>query len=166
MSRKVRAAAICLAALAVALGITACMHWFADPPVPTLIIGPVTIVGARGEILLSVTDIPGGGLALMAVNVLTGITYPIGKVANITVVGLVGFEVLAQQFIGGFGGFLVAHGSAGLPAGDFVKLVFDVIDPTVVLADFTFNPAGIDLVDDSNQDITYQIRDAFKYYAK
>jgi len=166
MSRKVRGAVICLAALAVALGITACMHWFTAAPVPTLIIGPVTIVGNRGEILLSVTDIPGGGLASMAVNVLTGIQYPVGKVANITVVGLVGFEVLAQQFIAGVGGFLVAHASAGLPAGDFVKLVFDVTDPTVTLADFTFNKPSIDLGDDNNQDVVYQIQDAFKYYAK
>ncbi|MFC2100040.1 hypothetical protein ACFLSF_04340 [Candidatus Bipolaricaulota bacterium] len=169
MSRRIRGGVICLAALAVALGITACMHWFTGPPVPTLIIGPVTIVGNRGEILLSVTDIPGGGLASMAVNVLTGIQFDPAKVANVAVVGLVGFEVLAQQFgvvNPNFGGFLVAHAVTGLPAGDFVKLVFDVTGPTVTLADFTFNQPSIDLGDDTNQDVAYQIRDAYKYYAK
>ena len=158
----------CVLLLVAMLSITACMHWFTAAPVPTLIIGPVTLLGGgtRGEILLSVTDMPGGGLASVAANVLTGIQYPIANVANISVVGLAGFEVLAQQFIGGVGGFFVAHAVTGLPAGDFVKLVFDVIDPSVTLADFTFDQASIDLGDDNNQDVAYQIRDAFKYYAK
>ena len=166
--RYQRCVLVSLVAIAVVLGITACMHWFAAAPVPTLIIGPVTLLGGgnRGEILLSVTDMPGGGLASMAANVLTGIVYDPLKVANISVVGLAGFEVLAQQFIAGVGGFLVAHAVTGLPAGDFVKLVFDVTDPSVTLADFTFNQASIDLGDDSNQDVAYQIMDAFKYYAK
>jgi len=171
MSRKVRGAVICLVALAIALGITACMNWFTGAPVPTLIIGPVTLLsgGTRGEILLSVTDMPGGGLASMAANVLTGIQFDPAKVANITVVGLAGFEILAQQFgipNPNFGGFFAAHAVTGLAAGDFAKLVFDVTDPSVTINDFVFNPASIDLGDDNNQDITYQIRDAYKYYAK
>ena len=148
------------------LGITACVHWFTAASGPTLIIGPVIITGQRGEIVLSVVDMPGGGLASMAAEVLTSIIYDPLKVANVTVVGLAGFEILAQQFIAGVGGFFAAHATTGLEAGAFAKLVFDVTDPSVTIADFAFNPTGIDLGDDNNQNITYQIQDAYKYYAK
>jgi len=154
-------------AIGLVLGLAACMELFSGVRTPTLILGEIRVAGGRGEILLSVSDMPDGGLASFAVHV-TGIEYP-AVVANVAVEGLNGFEVLAQQFtVGspGSGGFLVAHASAGLPAGEFAKLTFD-ISGTVVLSDFTFDQSKISMGDDDNHLISpFEIKEAYHYYAK
>lgn len=43
MRRRTRSVVICLAALAVIIGITACMNWFTGAPEPTLLLAPVVI---------------------------------------------------------------------------------------------------------------------------
>lgn len=164
MNRRIRGLVICLAVLAIIVGITACMNLFTAPVEPTLITGAVVITGDRGEILLSVKNMPDGGLASLAV-VLGGILYP-ATVDNVAVVPLAGFTVLAEQFAGGSGGFLVAHSCAGLPDGAFAKLTFDVIGGSPVLADFTFVKADISMGDDSNNAIAFEISDPLEYYAK
>ena len=105
MNRRIRVAVICLTAIAVVIGITACMNWFAGAPEPTLLLSPVVINGDRGEILLSVKNMPDGGLASLAV-VLGGIEYGTsGKISNVSVEALAGFVVLAEQFDADDGGF-------------------------------------------------------------
>ena len=104
MRRWTRGVVICLAAIAVTFGITACMNWFTGAPEPTLLFGPVVITGDRGEILLSVKNMPDGGLASLAV-VVGGITYDVSKISNVAVEPLTGFAVLAEQFIAGVGGW-------------------------------------------------------------
>jgi len=164
MSRRRRWAVLCVVGLAVAVGLSACTYLFSDAPVPTLILGEVMILGGRGELMLSVNDMPDGGLASAAV-VLGGITYDVGKISNVTVEALYGFEVLAEQFAGGLGGFVVAHACAGLPSGGFVKLHFDVTG-NVTLNDFGFTKGDISLGDDNNDLIVFEMTDAYKHYAK
>lgn len=151
-------------ALATAFGISACMNWFAGSPTPTLLVGPVIVTGDRGEILLSVTNMPDGGLASLAVS-LGGIAYDPAKVSNVSVEALRGFTILAEQFDADDGGFVVAHSCAGLHDGGFVKLKFTVKgSPT--LADFSITKADISMGDDDNNAITFQLEDEFAYYAK
>jgi len=147
------------------LGLAGCMELFTGAGTPTLILGEVRLFEGRGEILLSVRDMPDGGLASVAVQI-TGITYT-DKVDNVRVEGLNGFEVLAQQFdpSPGSGGFFVAHPCAGLPAGEFAKLVFDVTG-TVTLDEFTVDKNDIAMGDDSNMAITFVMDEAYHYYAK
>jgi len=164
MGRSLRGAMICLAAIAVAFGITACMNWFTGAPEPTLLLGPVVIIGDQGEILLSVKNMPDGGLASLAI-VLGGITYDVAKISNVSVEPLAGFTVLAEQLIAGVGGFMVAHSCAGLQDGAFAKITFKARnDPS--LADFVFTKADISMGDDSNNAIAFVLQDAFAYYAK
>jgi len=165
MNRRIRGAVICLAVLGLAIGIAACTNLLTAPVGPTLLTGSVMITGDRGEILLSVKNMPDGGLASLAV-VLGGITYPVAKVENVAVVPLAGFTVLAEQFAAGSGGFLVAHSCAGLPEGEFAKLTFDVIGASPVLAEFTFKEADISMGDDSNNAIVFGISDPLEFYSK
>jgi hypothetical protein len=164
MIRWFRVAVLCLVAVGVILGITACMNWFTGAPESTLLLGPVIIGGERGEILLSVKNMPDGGLASLAV-VLGGITYDITKISNVTVEPLVGFTVLAEQFIAGVGGFMVAHSCAGLHDGAFAKIVFTATN-NPVLTDFVFTKADMSMGDDSNNAIAFVLQDAFAYYSK
>ncbi len=164
MNRRIRGAVLCLAMIGLAIGITACMSWLATDPVPTLLVGPVSITGDRGEILLSVKNMPDGGLASMAVN-LGGIGYDSGKISNVSVEALLGFSILAEQFDADDGGFLIAHSCAGIHDGGVVKLKFKVTG-TPTLADFTITEADISMGDDNNNAIAFQFKDEFAYYAK
>jgi hypothetical protein len=164
MNRWIRGAVICLVAIAIGVGITACMNWFTGAPEPTLLLGPVVIIGNQGEILLSVNNMPDGGLASLAI-VLGGITYDAAKISNVSVEPLVGFVVLAEQFAAGIGGFLIAHSVAGLHDGAFAKITFKAANnPT--LADFVFTKADMSMGDDSNNAIAFVLQDAFAYYSK
>ncbi len=164
MRRTTRTSILCVTALVMVSGITACMHGFNDDSVPTLIVSPVTISGNQGEILLSVENMPDGGLASLAVS-LGGIAYDPAKISNVSVEALLGFTILAEQFDSDDGGFVVAHSCAGLHDGGFVRLKFTVKGaPT--LADFTITEADISMGDDDNNAIAFQIQDEFEYYAK
>ena len=164
MTRRIRGAVIVLAAIAIAVGITACMNWFTSVETPTLLLGEVTIIGDRGEILLSAKDMPGGGLASLAV-VLGGIAYKSDKVSDVSVEGLLGFIVVAQEFDSNDGGFLLAHSCSGLFDGVFAKIVFTATgNPT--LADFTVTAADISMEDDSGNAIAFDLGAGFEFYAK
>lgn len=164
MIQRIRGVVIVLVAFVLAIGMTACMNWFTGVPEPTLLISPVSIIGDRGEILLSVKNMPDGGLASLAV-VLGGITYDISKISNVAIEPLAGFTLLAGQFIAGVGGFMVAHSCAGLHDGAFAKITFKATNnPT--LADFVFTKPDMSMGDDSNNAIAFVLQDAFEYYAK
>ena len=158
---------LCAVGVGLVLGLAACMELFSGAGTPTLILGEVRMIDGRGEILLSVKDMPDGGLASFAVHV-TAIEYP-QSVTNVVVEGLNGFEVLAEQFADGNpgeGGFYVGHASAGLKAGEFAKLAFDV-SGAVTLAEFDFIKSGISMGDDDNNLISpLEIKEAYHYYAK
>jgi len=164
MSAKRQWALVCVAVVALVAALVGCTHLFTGSRVPTLLLGEVTITADRGQILLSAKNMPDGGLASVAVT-LGGIIYDVAKIDNVSVEGLSGFEVPAQQFAGGNGGFVLVHPSAGLPAGAFAKITFDATgDPT--LADFAFSKGDISLADDSYHAVSFQLQDEYAYYAK
>ena len=147
----------------VATGLTACMNVISTPQVPTLILGEVVIIGGRGELLLSVTNMPDSGLASVAVD-LGGIMYDPAKISNVTLEGVFGFKIVVEQFVGGIGGFVAVQPSAGLPGGGFVKLCFDVTG-NVSLADFQFTKADFTFADDNHQAFDFEMTDVHEYYA-
>lgn len=147
----------------VILSLTACMNPLTGPKTATLVLGEVHQIGGHGEILLSVVNMPDGGLASVAVQI-TGIQYDQTKISNVAIAGLNGFDVLAEQFVSGSGGFVVAHPCAGLPSGEFAKLTFDA-NASVSLLDFAFTKSDIDMGDDSNNVIVFQMTDDYNYYA-
>ena len=165
MNRRIRGAMLALGVIGLTIGLTACMEWLTGTEIPTLLLGPVNIVaGGRGEIVLSVKSMPGGGIASLAV-VLGGIAYDQTKIANVAIEPLAGFMTLAEQFDADDGGFLIAHSCSGLPDGALCKITFDATnDPT--LADFTFTKADMSMGDDDNNPIVFELQDQFAYYAK
>ncbi len=150
------------------LGLIACLTgclmggWWSDATVATLVIGEVANTGATGEILLSVRDMPAGGLASIAV-VIGGMTYDDERISSVTIEGLDGFTVLASEFDDATGraGFLLAHPSGGLVDGDFARLTFDTTSSASVRTDFDFDEAQITLGDDNNETIPFELEFLF-----
>lgn len=97
MAARTRLIVVAMLALVLILGLTACMgHWFTPKQAATLIIGLPQVLGGKGEVLISVANMPQGGLASISINNL-GITYTNITPASIVATGLNGFTVLAQD---------------------------------------------------------------------
>ena len=125
----VRTRWIVLGLLAVGLifALTACMgQWFTQEQKATLIIGQLVLTGNRGEVLISVTNMPQEGLASIAIDNL-GITYADINGASIEATGLNGFDVFAQEFIStpGRGRLVAANPNAGSESGTILKITFE-----------------------------------------
>jgi len=117
----------CLA-VGLVLGLTACMgHWFGQQQNPTLIIGKLALSGNRGEVLISVANMPNKGLASIAIDD-SGITYTNIKASSIEATGLNGFTVLAQDFTTttGKGRLVAANPTSGSVGGTIIKVTFEV----------------------------------------
>ena len=109
------------------LALTACMgQWFTQEQIATLIIGDPVAAGGKWQVLISVANMPDGGLASMAVDV-DGMTYTIPLISNIVATGLNGFTVLASEFndATGKGRFVIANPTSGSTGGTILKLTFD-----------------------------------------
>jgi hypothetical protein len=142
------------------LVLAGCAHLWA-PPAPTVIFGPPVVQGERGELVVSVADIPQGAGAL-AVE-LGGLVYPADKLADLEVEGLNGFVVLAQRFEAGQGGFVLASIS-GIEAGPIARITFRALAP-VDPGDFTVDGAKVSLADEHNEPVEFTLsRPA--YYAR
>jgi len=118
---------MCLLAVGLILALTACMgQWFTQEQRPTLIIGQPVLTGNRGEVLISVTNMPQEGLASIAIDNL-GITYVDIDGASIEATGLNGFDVLAQDFIitPGKGRLVAANPNVGSIGGTILKIAFE-----------------------------------------
>jgi len=115
-------------AVGLILALTACMgHWFTPKQEATLIIGKSVITGNRGEVVISVTNMPNKGLASIAIDDL-GITYTNIKASSIEATGLNGFTVLAQDFTTttGKGRLVAANPTSGSVGGTIIKVTFEV----------------------------------------
>ena len=127
MGARIRLVVVGLLAVGLILGITACMgRWFTPKQVATLIVGDPVATGGKYEVLISVANMPDGGLASMAVDV-DGMTYNTTKISNIVATGLNGFMVPASEFndATGKGRFVIANPNAGSVGGTVAKLTFD-----------------------------------------
>ena len=140
MRSKARRVGSILLLVAVMLVLTACFgQWFTAPQGGKLIVGAVVPVGGRYEVLISVADMPDGGVAGIEFGTALqpAVTFS-GNVdaTTITAEGLSGFRVTAQSYAGAPAeGCLVAvYGGSPIEGGPVLKLSFEATgNPTVTL---------------------------------
>jgi len=141
MSSRARRAGSVLLLVALALTLAACFgHWFTPPQLAVLIVSSPVPVGGRYEVLISVADMPDGGLAGIQLGTIAqpAITFS-NNVDGATIVaeGLSGFRVTAQSYAAGppVEGCLVAvYGGSPIVSGPVLKLLFEATGaPTVTL---------------------------------
>jgi len=139
MAVRMRLVVLGLLAVGLIVGLSACMGFFQNTAqTPTLIIGKPAVSGNRGEVLISVTNMPNQGLASIAIDD-KGITFDDIDASSIKATGLNGFRVLTQDFatIAGKGCLLAVNPSAGSVGGTIVKITFEVTgaNPALGIAD-------------------------------
>ena len=139
MTTRTKLIVVVMLALSLILTLTACMgQWFTPKQVATLIIGKPVISGNRGEVVISVANMPGQGLASIAIDE-KGITFNDINAATITATGLNGFTVLAQDFTTtpGKGCLVAANSTSGNVSGPILKITFEVTgaNPTLEIVD-------------------------------
>lgn len=166
MRGRIQSALLAALATGLVLGLSACMgNWLGTSTKATLIIGDPVVSTGKGQLILSVADMPQEGLASLAVD-LGGMTYTAAEVSNVVVTGINGFTVLASQFVGGNGRFVIVNPTSGTVTGPVAKLEFDVTG-TVTSTDFIFVKANITLGSDLDALITPWVLGTGKaYYAK
>jgi hypothetical protein len=135
--------------------------WFAGIPSPKLYLGEPVVNNGQGALLISVANMPNGGLAAIQVD-LGGLLYVQEKLSNLVVEGLNGFAVLIQQFVDGEGGFILAN-TSGVESGPILRLTFEAhgsirYGDIQLLADF------ITLVDDAL--LLVEVWNTPAYYAR
>ena len=112
---------------AVAVSLSACMaDWLGASPAATLVVGKPTVAAGRGEVLIYVAAMPGGGLAAIAIDNL-GLSFRDIVPASIEAIGVNGFTVLVQDFSTTLGkGRLVAvNPSCGIASGTVIRITFE-----------------------------------------
>lgn len=157
--------------IAVALSLAACFgHWFTPPQIGKLIVGPPVPKDGQYEVLISVADMPDGGVAGVQLGSIAqpAIEFTNVDVATIAVEGLSGFRVGAQSYTAGppvEGSLIAVYGGVALESGQVLKLTFEATgDPTVTLDDTRIDlasaapawVAGWDLV----TDVAYYTKEA------
>lgn len=153
------------------LVLSACMgHWFTPKQVATLIIGNPQVFGLKGEVIISVANMPQGGLASIAIDNL-GITYNNLSIdpTSISATGLSGFRVLAQDFTTtpGKGRLVAANAPAGVGSGTILKITFRVTGPGATLGILPADKGKVTLGSDLNTLIAnWTLGTGKAYYAK
>jgi len=141
MGARTRLIAVGVVLVDLVVGLTACMgSLFTPQQVATLIIGNPVAVGGRWEVILSVANMPDGGLASIAVDNL-GFTYTNVDGNSVVATGLNGFLVLAQDFVTtpGKGRLTAANAATGIEGGTIIKVTF-----TATGANLTFTIQQVD----------------------
>jgi len=165
---QARKAILGLLTVGLLLALSACMgQWFTQEQKAYVVIGAPVVTGGRGEVVISVANMPQEGMASMEVNV-DGMTYNNAKITNIVLAGLNGFTVLASEFddTNGKGRFVIANANAGSVGGTVAKLTFDVAG-NIGAGDVTFHEPHIELGSHLNTTITgWELSTNKAYYAK
>jgi hypothetical protein len=140
MASKTERAVSIAVLLAVTLTLTACMgHWFTPPQLAKLIVGPPVAKGGRYEVLISVADMPNGGVAGIQLGTvaLPAIEFANVDVSTLTAEGLSGFRVTAESYTAGppaKGSLMAVYGGVAVVSGQVLKLSFEATgNPTVTL---------------------------------
>jgi hypothetical protein len=126
LGRRVRLRLLSLLAVGLAVGLHACTgNWFGAAEGPTLIIGKPVVAGGKGEVMISVANMPKGGLASIAIDDL-GITYTNISPVSVQATGQNGLTVLAQDFTTtpGKGRLVAANPTSGSVGGTVLKITF------------------------------------------
>lgn len=126
--------------MSLALVLTSCFgHWFTAPTIAKLIVSDPVSVGGRYEVLISVTDMPAGGVAgiQLGTEVAPAIAFTNVDVSTITAEGLSGFQVPSQVYTAGTpaqGCLMAVNGAASIESGPVLKLSFEASGvPTVTV---------------------------------
>ena len=160
---------MCVLGLVVAMGLGACTGFWNTPVLePKLLVGPIVVTGTEGYILISVADMPDGGLASIQFGSVgdEAIAFTDIEAASILIEGKNGFAVLAEDFTttAGKGAFLAANASTGVLGGEILKITFtiDGANPS-----FTIDETRVTMGDDSDELIpVWTLNDTAEYYAR
>jgi len=170
MIAKARHVGSILLLVGLAVTLTACFgHWFTPLQTGTLIVGPPVPVGGRYEVLISVVDMPDGGVAGIELGTDTWPAIAFSNdvdAATIAAEGVSGFRVTAEDYDTGppAQGCLVAvYGGVPIESGQVLKLSFEATGvPTV-----TLDEAQIVLTNDVPTWITgWDLTTGAAYYTK
>jgi len=168
MAGRVRYVILVLLAVGVVLALTACMgQWFTHEQGATLIIGNVVMTGNCGEVIISVANMPDGGLSSVGVSD-QGIAFGDIKAASIEVEGLNGFTVASSHFSATANkGCLVATNiTSGSEAGTILKITFETNGPNPT---FTADKTKVSIWSALNTLITtttWDLKTDASFYAK
>ncbi len=127
-SRHVRFA-VGLMTTAILAGLAACSWLFGTSAgLPTLYVGDVQASGTDGYVLVSVVDMPGGGLAAIQLGEVGDRAIALGDIdpASGCVEGSNGFVVLAEAFDAAGGAVIAATGRDGVMGGGILRFTFTV----------------------------------------
>ncbi|MFC2105803.1 hypothetical protein ACFLS0_03535 [Candidatus Bipolaricaulota bacterium] len=141
MTPRARRAGSILLLVGLAVTLTACFgQWLTPLLTGKLIVGSPVPVDGRYEVLISVADMPDGGVAGIQLGTTTepAITFSNNvDGATITAEGLSGFRVTAQSYTAGapVEGYLIAvYGGVAIESGQALRLSFEATGvPTVTL---------------------------------
>jgi len=143
MRSKAKRLGSVLLLVAVTLTLAACFgHWFTPPQLGTLIVGPVVGIDGRYEVLISVADMPDGGVAGIQLGTvaLPAIAFANVDVATIVAEGLSGFRVTAESYTVGDpakGCVIAVYGGAPIVSGPVLRLSFEAAGAPAVTLDDT-----------------------------
>ena len=106
------------------LAIAGCMGaWFEPSQVATLFLGKPVISEGQGEVTISVSNMPDGGLAAIHVH-FGGMTYNEQKISALEIVEVNGFILLDSEFANGEGSFILINIFSAVENGAILKLTF------------------------------------------
>jgi hypothetical protein len=114
---------------AILVGLAACSGLFGTSAgLPTLYVGGVEVRGHEGCVLVSVVDMPAGGLAAIQLGEVGGWAIALGDIdpASVCVLGKNGFVVLAEAFDAAGGAVIAATGRDGVMGGGILRFTFTV----------------------------------------
>lgn len=163
--RKVRILAAIGLIAGLLFGLGGCVKPLIQPRA-ALIIGAPVVSGDRATVAISVSHMPQGGLASIAVE-LGGMIYDPAKIRDVTIVGKSGFRVLASEFddTTGRGRFVLAS-IGGCEGGTVAELRFRTLGP-VGAGDLVFDRGKIELGSAADHLITdWDLRTDVGYYAR
>jgi hypothetical protein len=165
VERRTGFIALALLALGIVLSLGGCMgHWFTSEPQPMLIVGQAVASGGKWEVIVSVVNMPDGGLAGIEIDD-GGITLIQIDAATISATGLNGFVLITEDYTAPApAGCLIATNAAtGNESGPILKFSFDSTgaNPEVILA-----KAKIKLLSDAFTWITNWDFGTKAYYAE
>jgi len=168
MGARTRLVAAGLLLVVVGIGLAACMGgWFNPQVVATLIIGAPVAKGGGYEVLISVANMPDGGLAGIQFGTAgnEALTFTNVDMATVVAVGVSGFWIGSQQYTAPDKGTLLAVNAAtGVVGGTILTLTFQATaaNPTV-----TVDKTKVTLLSHQNTWITtWTLGTGKKYYAK
>jgi len=156
---------VVVGSLTVMLTIAACAGFWKTPvQLGKLVVGGVNVTGSQGTVLVSVADMPGGGLGAIQFGEVGGeaISFTNIDPVSIQVEGKNGLVVLAQTF-GSGSGALIAAGCDGVVGGEILKFTFTVTGPNPT---FIVTKVKLTLASDANARITAWDLGTTAYYAR